>query len=118
MTGVTYEADSHCEEGVAGVDVKGGAVVFFGKVELVLYFIHSSQSVPAVVMPLICTDCVSESKHSFVQFFVRDVFVSLEGIRICEFGIELCRPREAFDRLIVVPLEGQCVPESYPGLRR
>ncbi len=83
-----------------------------------LFLVDFAKAIPRIVMPLIGCDGSSVSSERFIVFLVRDMFVTLQSEGICEFGIELSGAFEAFERLIVVTLQGEGVPDGAPGLWR
>ena len=92
--------------------------MLLGDAPLAHFLVDLAEAVPGVVVATVCGDGGAICVEGFLELFVGDVFVALEGEAICEGGVELRGPLEAFEGLFVFALQGEGVPYCAPCLRR
>lgn len=99
------------------IDLSGILEVLLGSIVLTHLFIDLANTVHRIVMARICCHCGAVAHHSFVIFFIADVFMALESEGIGKLRVVSCGAFEASKSLVVIPLEREAVTKCTPGFR-
>jgi hypothetical protein len=102
---VTYHSNTHKNHGVVWIDACCLSVMLFGHIELAHSLVDAAQAVPAIVVPNVGADGSPECYHGLVEFFVRDVLVTLESESVRKLRVELRGSTETLYRVVVLAIQ-------------
>lgn len=79
--------------------------MLLGHIEFPHSLIHTTQAIPAIVVSNIGTYRSPECYHGLVEFFIRDMLVTLESKGVCKLWIELRSATETLYRIVMLSIK-------------